>query len=57
MTSLLSTNAMAGFHHTTNARGNSILRIPQYTLQDVRFVEELGEGAFGKGIHKKNIYI
>lgn len=43
---------MAGFHHTTNARGNSILRIPQYTLQDVRFVEELGEGAFGKGKFK-----
>lgn len=28
--------------------GNSILRVPQYTLQDVHFVEELGEGAFGK---------
>ncbi|GAB0087759.1 Tyrosine-protein kinase transmembrane receptor Ror [Sergentomyia squamirostris] len=30
------------------ARGASALRIPQYTLQDVKFVEELGEGAFGK---------
>ncbi|XP_055694054.1 tyrosine-protein kinase transmembrane receptor Ror-like [Lutzomyia longipalpis] len=30
------------------ARGASVMRVPQYTLQDVRFVEELGEGAFGK---------
>ncbi|XP_059622475.1 tyrosine-protein kinase transmembrane receptor Ror [Phlebotomus argentipes] len=30
------------------SRGASALRVPQYTLQDVRFVEELGEGAFGK---------
>lgn len=48
MTSLLATNGISGLHQTTNARGNSILRIPQYTLQDVKFVEELGEGAFGK---------
>ena len=53
MTSLLSTNGIGAFHQTTNARGNSILRIPQYTLKDVKFVEELGEGAFGKG--KKNL--
>ncbi|XP_055382066.1 tyrosine-protein kinase transmembrane receptor Ror isoform X2 [Condylostylus longicornis] len=29
-------------------RGANSLRVPQYTLQDVEFVEELGEGAFGK---------
>lgn len=29
----------------TNA---AILRVPQYRLEDVKFVEELGEGAFGK---------
>lgn len=29
-------------------RRNSVLRIPQYSLKDVKFVEELGEGAFGK---------
>lgn len=27
---------------------NSVLRVAQYKLTDVRFVEELGEGAFGK---------
>ncbi|ALC39199.1 Ror, partial [Drosophila busckii] len=27
---------------------NSLLRIPHFTLQDVEFLEELGEGAFGK---------
>lgn len=27
---------------------NSLLRIPHFTLQDVEFFEELGEGAFGK---------
>lgn len=32
---------------SNNGRG-SALRVPQYTLQDVKFVEELGEGAFGK---------
>lgn len=26
----------------------AILRVPQYKLEDVKFVEELGEGAFGK---------
>ncbi|XP_063705293.1 tyrosine-protein kinase transmembrane receptor Ror isoform X2 [Culicoides brevitarsis] len=26
----------------------AILRVPQYRLEDVKFVEELGEGAFGK---------
>ncbi|XP_052860057.1 tyrosine-protein kinase transmembrane receptor Ror [Anopheles cruzii] len=32
----------------SQSRNNGISRVPQYTLQDVRFVEELGEGAFGK---------
>lgn len=27
---------------------NAIHRVAQYTLNDVKFVEELGEGAFGK---------
>lgn len=33
--------------HTLD-RNPPAIRIPQYTLQDVEFVEELGEGAFGK---------
>ncbi|KFB50586.1 hypothetical protein ZHAS_00018903 [Anopheles sinensis] len=33
---------------SSQSRNNGIARVPQYTLQDVRFVEELGEGAFGK---------
>ncbi|XP_061505528.1 tyrosine-protein kinase transmembrane receptor Ror [Anopheles gambiae] len=33
---------------SSQSRNNGISRVPQYTLQDVRFVEELGEGAFGK---------
>ncbi|XP_034475478.1 tyrosine-protein kinase transmembrane receptor Ror [Drosophila innubila] len=31
-----------------NMEKNSLLRIPHFTLQDVEFFEELGEGAFGK---------
>lgn len=30
-----------------NLERSSLLRVPQYTLQDMEFVEELGEGAFG----------
>lgn len=30
------------------ARGNAAVRVPQYRLHHVKFVEELGEGAFGK---------
>lgn len=30
-----------------NIERTSLLKIPHYTLQDVEFVEELGEGAFG----------
>ncbi|XP_058460965.1 tyrosine-protein kinase transmembrane receptor Ror [Malaya genurostris] len=33
---------------SSQSRNNGIARVPQYTLQDVQFVEELGEGAFGK---------
>ncbi|XP_072939290.1 tyrosine-protein kinase transmembrane receptor Ror [Epargyreus clarus] len=38
-------------------RGNGVLRIPQYSLSQIKFLEELGEGAFGKvykGALKKN---
>ncbi|GBP31636.1 Tyrosine-protein kinase transmembrane receptor Ror [Eumeta japonica] len=31
-----------------NVRGNGVLRIPQYSLSQIKFLEELGEGAFGK---------
>ncbi|KRG03866.1 tyrosine-protein kinase transmembrane receptor Ror isoform X3 [Drosophila mojavensis] len=31
-----------------NIEKNSLLRIPHFTLQDIEFCEELGEGAFGK---------
>lgn len=48
MTSLIPTNGMGSLHHPPNSRGNSIMKIPQYALRDVKFVEELGEGAFGK---------
>lgn len=41
-----------GHENTTGSGGgggrNSVIRVPQYTLLDVKFVEELGEGAFGK---------
>lgn len=30
-----------------NIERNSLLRVAHYTLHDVEFVEELGEGAFG----------
>ncbi|CAG9578784.1 unnamed protein product [Danaus chrysippus] len=44
-------------HLTSNTRGNGVLRIPQYSLSQIKFLEELGEGAFGKvykGALKKN---
>ncbi|RVE46142.1 hypothetical protein evm_009216 [Chilo suppressalis] len=44
-------------HLTRNTRGNGVLRIPQYSLSQIKFLEELGEGAFGKvykGALKKN---
>lgn len=44
-------------HLNSTARGTGILRIPQYSLSQIKFLEELGEGAFGKvykGALKKN---
>lgn len=44
-------------HLTRPTRGNGVLRIPQYSLSQIKFLEELGEGAFGKvykGALKKN---
>lgn len=35
-------------HNTRNTRGSGVLRIPQYSLSQIKFLEELGEGAFGK---------
>lgn len=35
-----------GKENDRNSRG-SVLRVSQYSLNDVKFVEELGEGAFG----------
>lgn len=35
-------------HLTRSTRGNGVLRIPQYSLSQIKFLEELGEGAFGK---------
>ncbi|XP_058831666.1 tyrosine-protein kinase transmembrane receptor Ror [Topomyia yanbarensis] len=37
-----------GQQGSSQSRNNGIARVPHHTLQDVRFVEELGEGAFGK---------
>ncbi|EAT37666.1 AAEL010374-PA, partial [Aedes aegypti] len=49
MTSLITNqNSTGAISQTSQSRNNGIARVPQYTLQDVRFVEELGEGAFGK---------
>lgn len=42
------TNKKSSRHNGEEGGGRgSILRVPQYTLNDVKFVEELGEGAFG----------
>ncbi|CAK1540411.1 unnamed protein product [Leptosia nina] len=44
-------------HLTRPVRGNGVLRVPQYSLSQIKFLEELGEGAFGKvykGALKKN---
>ncbi|XP_013180697.1 PREDICTED: tyrosine-protein kinase transmembrane receptor Ror [Papilio xuthus] len=35
-------------HLSRSVRGNGILRVPQYSLSQIKFLEELGEGAFGK---------
>lgn len=37
-----------GSRNGTRGTGNAILRVRQYMLHHVKFVEELGEGAFGK---------
>ncbi|XP_048480663.1 tyrosine-protein kinase transmembrane receptor Ror [Plutella xylostella] len=34
--------------HARPVRGNGALRVPQYSLSQIKFLEELGEGAFGK---------
>lgn len=47
MTSLLSNSSNIPGMQTSSGR-NSALRVTQYQLSDVKFVEELGEGAFGK---------
>ncbi|XP_055613922.1 tyrosine-protein kinase transmembrane receptor Ror-like, partial [Uranotaenia lowii] len=44
----LTSGQPGGQGQPSQSRNNGIARVPQYTLQDVRFVEELGEGAFGK---------
>lgn len=44
-------------HLTISTRGNGVLRIPHYSLSQIKFLEELGEGAFGKvykGALKRN---
>lgn len=41
------TNEQQPSMFSQNLERSSLLRVPQYTLQDMEFVEELGEGAFG----------
>lgn len=48
MNDLMNQNSNNPMNPTRNVRGNGILRVPQYTLSQIRFLEELGEGAFGK---------
>lgn len=49
MNELLSNSHMNNQPHLTRpSRGNGVLRIPQYSLSQIKFLEELGEGAFGK---------
>lgn len=43
-------NSMEHVLPTKNIEKTSLLKIPNFTLQDVEFLEELGEGAFGKTI-------
>lgn len=54
---LTNQNSSSQPHLTRNVRGNGVLRVPQYSLSQIKFLEELGEGAFGKvykGALKKN---
>lgn len=57
MNELLTNNVSNQPHLTRNTRSGGVLRIPQYSLSQIKFLEELGEGAFGKvykGGLKKN---
>lgn len=60
MSELLNNSNMSNQPHLVqqkSTRGNGILRVPQYSLSQIKFLEELGEGAFGKvykGALKKN---
>lgn len=54
MTSLLNNSCVNPPQMPPHGRG-SILKIPQYKLQDVKFLEELGEGAFGK-VYKGELF-
>ncbi|XP_034827249.1 tyrosine-protein kinase transmembrane receptor Ror [Maniola hyperantus] len=55
---LTNQNSSSQPHLTINtSRGNGVLRVPQYSLSQIKFLEVLGEGAFGKvykGALKKN---
>lgn len=48
MASLLNTGGVGGVNSARNSTRGPQQRVPHYSLRDVRFVEELGEGAFGK---------
>lgn len=48
-TSLCTSDGCGGSGHRSSSRG-SALRVRQYMLNHVRFVEELGEGAFGESL-------
>lgn len=57
MSELITNNIGDQPHVPRHTRGNGVLRIPQYSLSQIKFLEELGEGAFGKvykGALKKN---
>lgn len=59
MNELLTNQNSGSQPHLNNSttRGSGVLRIPQYSLSQIKFLEELGEGAFGKvykGALKKN---
>lgn len=48
MASLLNNQEGATNQSGRPKQNAAILRVPQYRLEEVKFVEELGEGAFGK---------